>query len=368
MKALRFCFVSLFLTGALCGNAQGILRWTDGPLTWERFQRVDSTQTDPYKATFSFSKENKKVKIDGILYKYMDVSAALDTGQCWVQTGKDTDENLQRLQKEFDLLQYFAERYRTDYLFHSSPELTNQHDAYFGTDKKHHLPEVVYIDGYRAALEACKNGKSYEDYHVSREPFDISKVPCQIEKGSSDAIISLVDVIPTGELANHFGPAVGFRAGYGHREGKSLFSAELTVGHTGLDLSNFNPFRVSAIGVQGAHIGLMARYCGRLFPIKEGGVYLSGGAGYSCWKHGDIMAHVAFGGITLSQGVDIIVPLQKTMNFVARKPQLRDMSLHFRLSVDEMYAAPQKLLAPTISLSAGLDFGYRNITKALPQK
>ena len=41
------------------------------------------------------------------------------------------------------------------------------------------------------------------------------------------------------------------------------------------------------------------------------------------------------------------------------------MSLHFRLAVDEMYDAPQKILMPTICLSAGLDFGFRNITKVL---
>ena len=358
MKGIRLGITGLLLTAAFCCNAQDLVRWTDGPLTWERFQRIDSTQTDPFKVSYTLAKEKKRVKSDGVLYKYQDVTAAIDNQQSWVKTGEDTEANLQKIQHEFDLLQYFAEQCRTDYLFYKDTEF-NYYENYFGIDTKRRLPETVYIERYRAALA------SDQQYPVSREPFDITKVPCQIEKGSSDAIISLIDVIPTGELANHFGSAIGFRAGYGHREGKSLFSAELTVGHTGLNLSNFNPFVVSAIGVKGAYIGLLARYGRMLFPIKEGGFYLSGGAGYSCWKHGDVMSRAAFGGFTLSQGIDVIVPLRTTMNFISKTPQRREMSLHFRLAVDEMYDAPQKILMPTICLSAGLDFGFRNITKVL---
>lgn len=367
MKGFRLGITGLLLTAAFCCNAQDLVRWTDGPLTWERFMRVDSTQTDPYWVSYTLAKENKQVKSGGILYKYQDVSAAIDIQQSWVKTGEDTDANLQKIQHEFDLLQYFAEQCRTDYLFYKDTEF-NYYENYFGIDTKRRLPETLYIERYRAALASDQKDGTSADYPVSREPFDITSVPCQIEKGSSDALISLLGVFPSGYVATQFNPAYGFVTGYGYREGGNFYAAQLGIGLAGEKIVGYLTEARLPIIVEGAYIGALLRYGRRVLPIRTGGLYLSAGVGYSCWKYGHLAGETISGGLTLTQGLDCIVPVRTTMNFIAKTPQRREMALHFRLAVDEMYDAARKKLMPTISLSAGLDFGFRNITKSLPQK
>lgn len=368
MKDIKLCLASLFLASVFCCNAQELVRWTDGPLTWDSFQRVDSSQTKPFYPFFTLAKENKSIKANGILYKYLDICAAIDAGQSWVRTGEDTAGNLQQIQREFDLLEHIAEEYRTDFLFYNDPE-TNEYEAYFGIDKKRNFSEMAYIERFNAALEKIgKDGKAGE-YPVSREPFDITRVPYQIEKGSNDALFSLLGILPMGYLSDQFEPAICFRAGYAHREGNHILSAEFTFGRTEFEytLPLFTP--PIKYDVNGTYLAYMGRFGGRILSIKkQGGCYISGGAGYTTWKYGDVFDDNAVGGFTLSQGVDVILPLRTTVNFIAKKPQQRDMNLHIRLAVDEMYWAAQKKIIPTISLSAGLDFGYRNITKALHQK
>ena len=121
------------LAPAVCCLGQGPRSWTSGPLTWNDFQiagpeRADTSATSH--VSFSLIRENKKVKTKGITYKYQDVSAAIDPKQSWVKAEGQNDRNLRKHQQEFDILQYYAERYREEYMFYTDPK-TDRYENYF---------------------------------------------------------------------------------------------------------------------------------------------------------------------------------------------------------------------------------------------
>ena len=61
--------------------------------------------------------------------------------------------------------------------------------------------------------------------------------------------------------------------------------------------------------------------------------------------------------------VNLEFPLKKTMNFLAKKPQLQILNLNVKLYVDELYNASEKIIMPTFNLAVGLDYGWHLITR-----
>lgn len=364
MKKGLILFVTC-LAPAVCCLGQGPRSWTSGPLTWNDFQiagpeRADTSATSH--VSFSLIRENKKVKTKGITYKYQDVSAAIDPKQSWVKAEGQNDRNLRKHQQEFDILQYYAERYREEYMFYTDPK-TDRYENYFTREAKHKLDERDYLMQFKSTLEEYRKTGDANAYPVSREDFDITKYPYQLASGASEALFSLIVVVPMGYLAKSFSPAFGFSAGYGYREGKNFFRGDLSVGIIGFKPEGYDPVYGGSFSTRGSYLGLSAKYGRILLSDDHINFSLFAGVGYTSWKEGNLISPPTASGLTLTEGLCMDLHLHRTVDFLAKTPQARDMSLQFRLYADEMYYAAQKTIIPTINFSVGLNIGFRKMSR-----
>ncbi len=352
--------------GVICW-AQGLKTWTSGPLIWDDFQLAGPERADnPANSYISFTliRENKTIKTKGVTYKYQDVTAAIDPMQSWVKAGWRNGQNLLKLQQEFDILQYFATRYREDFMFYTD-EIINQYEHYLPVETKHKLSETVYLDQFRSALEQFRATGDASAYPVSREEFDITQYPCQIAPGASQGLFSLIYVIPTGELAQMFAPAIGLSFGYGYREGKNIFRADLALGVSGFSFAKDVPAGgPGSFLTQGSYLGLSAKYDRTLLSAGQVDLGLFAGVGYSAWKEGQLISPPTVGGFTLSEGIRMDVHLHRTFNFLAKTPQMHDTGLQFRLYADELYNAAQKKFMVIFNISAGLNIEFRKLSRS----
>ena len=187
MKLPFFFSAGILLFASLCCRAQFYRSWADGPLTRYDFQMPFPENAGNVKDAYislSLIRENKVVKSQDIVYKYQDIMASIIPGQSWISPEARTEATLARLQKEFDVFQHFASRYRDDYLFYNDLR-QDQYENYFPETNKHKLPESWYLEQYRLAVQEIGNTGDASPYPVSREAFDITKVPCRIEEGST---------------------------------------------------------------------------------------------------------------------------------------------------------------------------------------
>lgn len=366
MRKLLLLLVSCMGLGAACCGAQGLRSWTEGPLDWNDFQLAGPERADTSAvsyASFSLIRENRKVKKEGITYKYQDVSAAIDPRQSWVKAEGRNDRNLQALQQEFDILQYYAALYQEDFMFYTDTRV-DRFENYFEAESKHKLSEMAYLEQFQSAVEEFRRTGDASACPVSREPFDISKYPCQVASGASEMNISLISVFPTGDLARMFTPAVGFSAGYGYREGKNYFCADLSAGVIGLDLQGFDfEYGGGSYSVEGSYFSAAVKYGRILFSSGRTAFSLFAGAGYTAWKEGHLLSKATVGGLTFTEGLCVDVHLHRTVNFLAKTPQAQDAGLQFRLYADEIYYAPGKIVTPTVNLGVGLHFGFRKLSR-----
>ena len=364
MRKLPLLVPFVFLGALNCG-AQGLRSWTSGPLSWSDFQSAgpelsDSSETSH--ASFSLIRENIKVKEGGIAYKYQDVSAAIDPRQSWVEAAAKNEQTLRKLLQEFDILQYYATLYREDFMFYTDMK-NHPYEEYFDEGTKHKLSEAAYLEQYRSAIEEFRKTGDASAYPVSREPFDITKMPCQVASGASEMHISLITVNPTGDLAKMFTPVFGFSAGYGYREGRNYVCADLSEGVIGLNLTGYSFKDGGHYTVRGSYFGAAAKYGRILFSAGKTDFSLFAGLGYSAWKEGHLLSKATVSGLTLTEGLCVDYTFHRTFNYLAKTPQARDFGLQFKVYVDELYVASQKFFVPTINLGMGFNFGFRKLSR-----
>ena len=350
------------LVFAVCSVGQNLRPWTAGPLTWDDFQApgyADSSATSH--AAFSLIRENKKIKTKGTIYKYRDIRAAIDPSQSWVKPEGKNDGELQARQQEFDILQYYATLYRDDFMFYDDTVMSPL-ENYFYAEAKHNLPVTAYMDQFKAAVEEFRKTGDASAYPVSREPFDITRYPCRIASGASESHIAFFTVIPTGVLSQTFTPASGFSAGYGYREGKGYFNADVYLGVVGLEFTGFD-WRSGggSFVTRGSYLGATAKYGRILYSSGRVALSLFAGAGYTSWKKGALVSEPFVNGLTLTEGVCLDVHLRRTFDYLAKSPRARDMGLQFRLYADEMYYGAQNKVLPTFNISVGLNYDSRKL-------
>ena len=365
MNKLHFGFfiTVMALLLPLGSRAQIVRSWTEGPLTWNDFQMASPDLADNpagSEASFSLMRENKVVKAGGITYKYQDVWATISPVQSWVRPGQQNADSLRQRQQEFDILQYFANRYREDYMFYDDLRV-DRFEMYFD-EVKHKLSEAEYLEQYREALETFRKTGDASAWPVSREPFDITKYPAKMAPGASEGLFSLFTAVPIGDLGRLFSPIVGLSAGYGYQEGRSQFSAEFAVA-TSVTFTGSGTPGVGAFYVNATYLSVMARYGYRVFTAGKADFSLFAGLGYSSWKSGSIMDKPVASGFTLSEGLRVDIPLRRTFNYLAKTPRVQDMGLLIKLYADEMLVSRTKIFAPTINLSVGLNFGFRKLSR-----
>lgn len=363
-KTALFLFVCL--ASSVCCVGQNLHSWTAGPLTWDDFQsagpdHADSSATSY--ASFSLIRENKRVRTKGITYKYQDVTAAIVPPQSWVKPEGRTDRALRNHQQEFDILQYYATLYREDFMFYNDT-LMYHFENYFDMGSKHRLSETAYLEQFRAAVETFRRTGEAGDYPVSREAFDITRYPCHIASDVSEAHFSLITVFPTGDLARIFSPSPGFSAGYGYREGKNYFSADLSLCVNGIWAGGYDALAGSRFAVrQGSYVGLSAKYGRILLSPGRTTLSLFAGLGYSAWKEGHFITPATVKGATLTEGISLDIHLHRTFNYLAKTPRVKDTAFQLKLYADQLYLAAQGIFVPTFNVAVGLNVGYRKLSR-----
>ena len=347
-----FSVISFFFLLLLGCRAQQLKLWTDGPLTWNDFEvaGTGSIQSNESSyAAFTLIRENKVVKTQGVTYKYQDMSAAVTRGMSWVKPGQMNDSNLARHQKEFDILQHFAEMYRDDFLFYNDP-LSRRHEMWFDGNKDK-LSESYYLSLFKDALDEFHRTGDAGEYPVNPEPFDITKLAYSVPESSSELLVGLTTVIPVGVLSNYFdSPFVGPSLGYGFREGKNYFNGNLTV--------------IETFGISGSYLDLSARYGRVLAANRKTDFSLFAGAGFAFWKDADLFRSTSlYKGPMLTQGISIDISLHKTVNFLSEVPQEREQKLQLKLYVNELYDIERDSFVPYIAMSAGINLGMKDISR-----
>lgn len=356
-------FLVFCLASVACCFGQNVRSWTAGPLTWDdfspaRLERADTSATSY--ASFSLIRKDKTVRTKGVTYMYRDVTAALVPVQSWVKPEGRNDQALRNHQQEFDILQYFATLYRDDFMFYNDT-LLYRYEDYFGNESKHRLVETVYMAKFKDAVAEFRRTGDASAYPVSREPFDITRFPFQVAPAALEAHIGFVSIFPTGDLARIYSPAHGFYTGFGYREGKDYFSADLSLSLAGALISGFDARDGSEFtATAAACLGFSAKYGRVLFSPWGTSLSVFAGVGYTSWV---LTVPETVKGATLTEGVCLDVPLHSTVNFLARRPRVQNLALQFKVYADEMYQAAQKIFVPTINVSAGLNIGYRKISK-----
>lgn len=349
LKKVKTGIILVLSLISICGKAQQAKSWTDGPLTMSDFPLAGpeaASFADTSLAFFTLVRENKVVESKGVTYKYLDVNAAFLKDRSWVKEGFMSAALLQKHQIEFDLLQYFANLYRDDYLFYHNPVLSLNEEKFDGNKGK--MPENEYIQMYNEALDEFHRTGSSSNYSVSREPFDITKLDFLTDKGANDYHLALVGLFPTGDMARLADIShTALMLGYGYREGKNFFMADLSVS------PSFFGFR--------SHYSFSVDYGRDLFSIGKSSLGLYAGLVYSLWKDFDIFSETIASGIGFTQGLCFDVPLHKTYNFLAKSPYVREQKLQFRVYVDEVFIARQRVFTPSIIFSVGFNFGLRRI-------
>ena len=351
LKNVKIGIVLVLSLISICGKAQQAKSWTDGPLTMSDFKLAGpeaASFADTSSAFFTLVRENKVVKTKGVTYKYQDVNAAFLKDRSWVKEGFMSAALLQKHQIEFDILQYYANMYREDYLFYEDTDRHRFEEWFDGNKGK--LSESDYLDLYKHAVDEFRRTGDVSAYPVTRTPFDITQHPYNAAKAAQELHVALVGMIPIGDLGRvpeitHMAASVG----YGYTEGKNYFNSDLT-------------FAALAF-MHRCYINVNASYGRILFSQGRTAFSLFGGLGYSTWKEDTIFTPSLAGGPTLTQGLCVDVSLHKTLNFLSEKPQEREQKVRVRLYMDETYVISQRVISPTVNLSVGFNFGFRALTR-----
>ena len=173
----------LFLVGTaqvFCCHAQSFRTWAEGFYDWTGF-RVESELEESSRAAFTLLPQKRTVSRDGLFYHYTDVTSAILPEQSVVRRDCVTEDEMVRIQQEFDLLEYFARALREEWLFSQDEGL-----------------EAEYISRFQETRKLFRAGEDVSAYALVGEPFDITKVRYSAAR-SGHAI--------------YFGPAVDFPLG-----------------------------------------------------------------------------------------------------------------------------------------------------------
>ncbi len=349
MRQVFTSILCLLLLAAAPGRAQELRKWSEGIPGWSGFQIADLTRAGSSFASFTMIKDKVKVVRDGVVYQYIDVTAAIDPFQSWVKADKMTDEELALIQQDFDLLEYFARSYRDDLLFETDRDGTQQKD---------------YIERFHNAQGRVREGESISRYALQPGVFDITKIPVAYAEHSSGASIGLFTGVPLGSLGRLLYPSAGVSAGYEFRRGKSIILLDAYLG--------IHSFKRRYYGLEGSRMNsrLVSSACLSvqygLALLTDGPWRLSASAGpcYSArFFNYDGKNVYPLGGIGLSEGISADYSFRRTMIFSTRRPECSDGALRIRLYCDQAWNGPQKNIIPTVNLSVGLHFDSRSISR-----
>ena len=342
----RFFIVLLFFSVALACRAQDVRRWSEGLPDWSGFRIANESDSASSYAAFTLIKEKRTVRIKGVKYHYLDVTSALLPYNSWVKADAMNAAELFAVQRDFDLMEYFARSFR---------------DSLFFTTDKNGKMERGYVERFRAAQQQAHTTGDYSEYALPGDPFNISNVPYDVSKKHLGESIGLFSNMPFGSQGRLLFPSVGASLALEFGRERNGFQIEAGMG--------FSAFKRRYMGMNRNAVPYMAVFATyRREMIREGEWRFSlyGGAGYSALLHGHRDTRTTVGGPSLCEGVCADYYLGRSVFFSTGYPEQVDRFLRLRVSFNQMYNTLQQKLVPSVSLTAAILFQGSGIKRRQP--
>ena len=344
-KTILLCTV--ILAQAICCRAQTTRTWTEGIHDWTGFRVVPELE-DPSRASFTLIPQKRTVTRDGVNYHYTDIVAAILPEQSQVRSDAVSEAELLRIRQEFDLLEYFARSLRGEMLFSGEEDL-----------------EGRYISQFQQARKAFRKGEDVSAYALSREPFDITKVPYSPQGHSHALYFGPTAAVSLGGLAREvLNPVgIGCSLGYEFSFGKNFLQADISA-------ANSQPKEKGGIWHTGWLTGtavtcLMAsvNYGRRLVSSGPFRLSVCAGPAYEFRNLLRLKKAYHLGGPGISESISMDWRLSRSVGFGSRRPGITDTQLRFRLFSDQVWCLKQKKVTPSLNASICLFIEDRGISK-----
>ena len=342
MRRIAFLLVLLGASTLCLGQTKGLHKWGEGLTDWSGYQLADPSQEEPVFTAYTFNKERKTVRKDGIAYTYYDVTAAFRPALSWVRPEARTDAGLAGLRRDFDLLEYFARCYR---------------DTLLTTGDKDGSIQMEYLNRFQQAREQARGG-DIPGYSLSDAPFDITQRPWTTSRRGGGISLGAYGSVPLRSITNILGPSVGATLGIERQWGRSVLLVDFSAAahrivrrYTGLwglgknekmapgALASLN-YGFEAVSSRVVRLGLHAgpAFGGYLFSPLENPTCFIGGPG-------------------VTEGLYLDLILSRTASFVGSRPEMANTALRFRVYGSQLWSLQQDgLIFPSVNLSISLHF------------
>ena len=342
----RFFIVLLFFSVALACRAQDVRRWSEGLPDWSGFRIANESDSASSYAAFTLIKEKRTVRIKGVKYHYLDVTSALLPYNSWVKADAMNAAELFAVQRDFDLMEYFARSFR---------------DSLFFTTDKNGKMERGYVERFRAAQQQAHTTGDYSEYALPGDPFNISNVPYDVSNNHLGESIGLFSNMPFGSQGRLLFPSVGASLALEFGRERNGFQVEAAIG--------VSPFRNRYVGLRSQivpYVGVFALYRRELFSEGSWRFSVYCGPGYSVRVFNQETFRTKVGGVSLCEGVSADYYLGRSVIFSTAYPEQVDRFLQFKLSFNQIYNALQQKLVPSVNLTAVILFQGSGINRRQP--
>ncbi len=343
--------LALLGTASLCmGQTKGLHKWSEGLQDLNGYQIVDPPRDGPSFTSFTFSKERKTVRKDGIAYSYYDVTAAFRPELSWVRSDAMTDGTLAEIRQDFDLLEYFARRYR---------------DTLLTTSDKNGAIQMEYLNRFEQARKQVRDGADLSSYSLSAEPFDITAIPGTKSRRGGGMTVGAYSSLPFGSLADMLSGSVGATLGVDRRWGRNILLVDFSAGAHRITRHYYGLWgivkndRVTPSVLASLNYGfeLVSTHAMRL-GLHTGPAY----GGYLFMTQEERTRFVGGPGITEGLYLDFIIA--RNISFIGERPESADTSLRFRVYGSHLWSIQQQgLIFPAINLSVSLHFNSHPLNK-----
>jgi hypothetical protein len=292
--------------------------------------------------SFSLLREKKAVRTPEATFHYTGVTGAVRFGQSLVTRDSMTEQELQPIKGDLDIMEFFALLYQDMILFRARRDIPL---------------EQFYTARFQDAYTAAHRTGDYTRYPLPAEPFDITKVAFTTEERFCGASAGLFVNQPFGDQGRLLFPTGGVTAEFETGKGKNAFLAEFSYG---MGLRKLQWYALSRRPVP--YLSAFAYYRRELFRSGKWQLSLYGGAGWSSRRFDHLYRNpVAVGGPALSEGVCADIHIRRDYYFSCSHPHRTDTFLRLKLSSSQTYNTAQGSVIPAVGLSAGVHFRNNNI-------
>lgn len=312
-------------------------------LSWDDFQVRDASEDgSSSQLIVHWDQKNLKKKVGKYRVHYSLFSVEPRSDLSWVLEDCRTPEELAVNQTLYDMAESFANAMTDSCLF--SPAKT----------------EEVLEHFYQAYLEAAK---TFRETGQTTFPYPEDKVwdldDLKWERLAKDLFFGLgvTNIHILGPGKDLISPSKGFQLDIGRRIGESALILDATYGSSDKPYL-YNEWEGSSSKGAIPHYSVSLQYAYILPRIGDLQISPFAGAGYSRYGLRDnySLTDARIMGATLSEGISVGYFPIHNLRLKGHGPRLSEYGLYLKLYSEQMYLATQKLIMPSINLTAGLAF------------